>query len=363
MMTTVNRKNPAPTIRAVASEAGVSVATVSAVINQTRFVSAETARRVNDAVKRSGYRPNRLARGLSTRQTKTIGIVMPTILSPIAPLLLKSAADVLHEHGFAVLFSNTEMKATREEQAIELMFDSQVDGLLVVPASETLESLKLFADARKPVVLLLHGLQGASGCDVIRSGNFKGSLDAVNHLIGQGAQRIAVLALPLVSESEKDRMDGFRTGILAAGRTLDPELIREGAPSESGASEQHGYQETLKLMNLENPPDAIFAMNQYMAIGSLSALKELGLRIPTDVALVGYDDLIWTRNLEPPMSVVAQQVELIGRMGATRLVRRLAENHQHGPAESVTVDTQLIIRASSNRGARTPSIDTENTPK
>lgn len=363
MMTTVNQKNAAPTIRAVAREAGVSVATVSAVINQTRFVSAETTRRVDEAVKRSGYRTNRLARGLSTRQTKTIGIVMPTILSPIAPLLLKSAADVLHEHGFAVLFSNTEMQATREEQAIELMFDSQVDGLLVVAASESLESLKLFADARKPVVLLLHGLRGASGCDVIRSGNFKGSLDAVNHLIDQGAQRIAVLALPMASESEKDRMDGFRTGILAAGRTLEPELIRVGAPSESGASEQHGYQETLKLMKLEKPPDAIFAMNQYMAIGSLSALKELGLRIPTDVALVGYDDLIWTRNLEPPLSVVAQQVELIGRMGATRLVRRLAEEHHHGPPESVTVDTQLIIRASSNRSARTPSIDTENSQK
>ncbi|MFI5086570.1 MAG: substrate-binding domain-containing protein, partial [Actinomycetales bacterium] len=274
----------------------------------------------------------------------------------------KSAAEVLHEHGYAVLFSNTEMQTTWEEQAIELMFDSQVDGLLVVPATETLESLKLFADARKPVVLLLHGLEGASGCDVIRSGNFKGSLDAVNHLIGQGAQRIAVLALPLVSESEKDRMAGFRTGILAAGRTLDPGLIRVGAPSESGASERHGYQETLTLMGLENPPDAIFAMNQYMAIGALSALKELGLRIPADVALVGYDDLIWTRNLEPPMSVVAQQVELIGRMGATRLVRRLADNSAGEPAESVTVDTQLIIRASSNRGARTPSTDTEISP-
>jgi DNA-binding LacI/PurR family transcriptional regulator len=103
-------------------------------------------------------------------------------------------------------------------------------------------------------------------------------------------------------------------------------------------------------------------MNQYMAIGALSALKELGLRIPADVALVGYDDLIWTRNLEPPMSVVAQQVELIGRMGATRLVRRLADNSAGEPAESVTVDTQLIIRASSNRGARTPSTDTEISP-
>jgi LacI family transcriptional regulator len=362
MMTAVNRGKAAPTIRGVAQEAGVSVATVSAVINQTRFVSAETTRRVNEAIRRSGYRPNRLARGLSTQETKTIGIVMPTILSPIAPLLLKSAADVLHEHGFAVLFSNTEMKTAWEEQAIELMFDSQVDGLLVVPASETLESIRLFINAGKPVVLLLHGLQGASGCDVVRSGNFKGSLDAVNHLIGQGAQRIAVLALPLVSESEKDRMEGFRTGILAAGRTLDPELIRVGVPSESGASEQHGYEETLKLMSLESPPDAIFAMNQYMAIGCLTALKELGRRIPEDVALVGYDDLIWTKSLEPPMSVVGQQVELIGRLGATMLVRRLTEDARHGSPESVTIDAQLIVRASSNRDASIPT-KTGNAPR
>ena len=104
-------------------------------------------------------------------------------------------------------------------------------------------------------------------------------------------------------------------------------------------------------MDLDSPPDAIFAMNQYMAIGALAALKERGLRIPSDVALVGYDDLIWTQNLEPPMSVVAQQVELIGRMGATRLVHRLTEGTSQGPVESVTVDTRLIIRASSNRGA------------
>lgn len=340
-----------PTIRSVAAEAGVSVATVSAVINGTRYVSQETSRRVHEAITRSGYRPNRLARGLSTHTTNTVGVVMPTILSPIAPVLFKSAAEVLHSHGISVLFSNTELSTTLEAQAVELMADSQVDGLLVVPTGERLDCLKLFSDAGKPVVLLLHGVEGAAACDVIRSGNFKGSLEAVEHLVSRGARRVAVLALPLVSESEKDRMNGFRTGMLSAGLSLDPDLIRLGAPSESGSSEQHGYDQTRQLMALDDPPDAIFAMNQYMAIGSLSALKELGVRVPTDVALVGYDDLIWTRHLEPPMSVIAQQPEVIGRLGATRLINRLAEKDVHAPPESVTVDTRLVVRASSDRAA------------
>jgi len=341
-----------PTIRSVAADADVSVATVSAVINGTRYVSQETARRVHDAIARSGYRPNRLARGLSTRQTQTVGVVMPTILSPIAPLLFKSATEVLHDHGFAVLFSNTELQTTLEDQAIELMADSQVDGILVVPTGERLNSLRLFTQAGKPVVLMLHGVDDAPGCDVVRSGNFKGSFDAAEHLVSQGAQRIAVLTLPPVSESEKERMNGFRAGLLSTGLGLDQSLVRVGAPSESGTSEKHGYAETRKLMGLEHPPDAIFAMNQYMAIGALSALKQMGARVPCDVALVGYDDLTWTKHLEPSLSVIAQQPEVIGRLAASRLIHRLADQGSHSPPESVTVDTRLIIRASSDRGVR-----------
>lgn len=342
-------QKPAPTIRSVAADAGVSVATVSAVLNGTRYVSEETTRRVQDAIDRSGYRPNRLARGLSTHRTQTVGVVMPTILSPIAPLLFKSAAEVLHEHGFSVLFSNTELQSNLEEQAVELMADSQVDGILVVPTGERLEVVKLFTDAGKPVVLLLHGAQGAPGCDVIRSGNFKGAFDAAGHLVSQGARRIAVLALPEVSESERERMNGFRSGLLSAGLDLDESLVRVGLPSESGASEGHGYDETRALMALPDPPDAIFAMNQYMAIGALSALKELGVQVPGEVMVIGYDDLIWTRHLEPALSVIAQQPEVIGRLGASRLIQRLAEQGHRAPPESVTVDTRLLVRASSDR--------------
>lgn len=345
----MTKKKPAPTIRSVAADAGVSVATVSAVINGTRYVSNETTRRVQSAIARSGYRPNRLARSLSTHRTQTVGVVMPTILSPIAPLLFKSAAEVLHAHGLSVLFSNTELRTSLEEQAIELMADSQVDGMLVVPTGERLDAVKLFTDAGKPVVLLLHGAQGTPACDVIRSGNFKGAFDAVGHLVGQGARRIGVLALPPVSESEKERMNGFRAGLLAAGFPLEESLVRVGVPSESGASEIHGYDETRSLMSLPEPPDAIFAMNQYMAIGVLSALRDLQARVPEDVLVVGYDDLIWTRHLGPALSVVAQQPEVIGRLGASRLIQRLAEQGQRTPPESVTVDTRLLVRASSDR--------------
>lgn len=337
------------TIRQVAAAAGVSIATVSAVINQTRFVSAEARQRVEDAISATGYRPNRLAQSLSTRTTKTVGILMPTILSPVSPALLKSATDVLRGHGYSVLFANSEMKSTWEKEATELMFDSQVAGLLVVPASGESPALELFRKAGKPVVLMLHGLKTTHGHDVIRSGNFKGSMDAVTHLIGQGCRRVAVLALPSDTESEEERLSGYRTAIGAAGLPLDPELIRVGEPSESGTSEEHGYAQTRQLMALPNPPDAIFAMNQYMAIGCLSALKDLDVRVPEDVALVGYDDLVWTKHLEPPLSVVSQQIETIGRIAATHLIHRLTHDGEPDPTESITVDAQFVMRASSDR--------------
>jgi LacI family transcriptional regulator len=343
----LNRRS---TIRQVAAEAGVSIATVSAVVNRNRYVSAETASRVEEAIARTGYRPNRLAQSLSTRTTKTIGILMPTILSPVSPALLKAATDVLRANGYAALFANTEMRASQENEAAELMFDSQVAGLLLVPANGTAPALDLFRKAGKPVVLMLHGLRGADGYDVIRSGNFKGSLDAVTHLISQGSRRIAVLALPSDTESEEERLAGYRTALLAAGLAPDSDLIRLGEPSESGTSEELGYIQTRRLMEQPDPPDAIFAMNQYMAIGSLSALKELSIRIPEDVALVGYDDLVWTKHLEPPLSTVSQQVETIGRLAASRLLYRLTEGEVRSPAESITVDAQFVTRASSDRG-------------
>ena len=331
----------------------MSIATVSAVINQTRFVSADAKRRVEDAIASTGYRPNRLAQSLSTRTTKTVGILMPTILSPVSPALLKSATDVLRAHGYSVLFANSEMRSTWETEATELMFDSQVAGLLVVPAGGESPALELFRKAGKPVVLMLHGLKTAHGHDVIRSGNFKGSMDAVTHLIDQGCRRVAVLALPSDTESEEERLAGYRAAIGAAGLDLDPDLVRVGEPSESGTSEEHGYEQTRRLMALPAPPDGIFAMNQYMAIGSLTALKELGVRVPDDVALVGYDDLIWTRHLEPPLSVVSQQIEAIGRIAATHLIHRLTHDGEPEPTESITVDAQFVIRASSDRKTTT----------
>lgn len=338
-----------PTIRQVAARSGVSIATVSAVINSTRYVSADTAARVNAAIAAIGYRPNRLARGLSSSKTRTIGILMPTILSPTAPLLLKSASDALHAHGFSVMFSNTEMHASWEMEATEFMFDSQVDGLLTVPATGDSSALELFSRARKPVVLMLHGIKGNTTYDVVRSGNFKGSFDAVSHLIDQGSTRVALLALPPDTLSETERIDGYKTALMAAGMTPEPELIQVGAPSESGLSERDGFDLTRKLMELPSPPDAIFAMNQYMAIGCLAALKELRLRVPDDIAVVGYDDLIWTKHLQPALSTVSQQIEEIGRLAAERLIHRLNYGEEPVTATSITVDTKLIIRASSDR--------------
>jgi LacI family transcriptional regulator len=337
------------TIRQVATEAGVSVATISAVITGNRRVSEATRRKVMDAIGRTGYRPNRLAQSLSTQRTKTVGVLMPTILSPVSPALFRAATDVLHANGYSALFANTEMHASLENEATELMFDSQVAGLLLVPAKGTAPALDLFRRAGKPVVLMLHGLKGTDAYDVVGSGNFKGSFDAVTHLVGQGCRRIAILALPSDTDSEEQRLAGYKTALLAAGLPVDPQLMRTGEPSESGSSDEQGFVLTQQLMALPEPPDAIFAMNQYMAIGSLAALKASGRRVPDDVALVGYDDLVWTRHLEPALSTVAQQVETIGRMAAARLVERLESDGYQDPPEAITVDTQFILRASSDR--------------
>lgn len=338
------------TNRDVAALARVSVATVSAVVNGTRYVSPETTKRVRAAIAELGYRPNRLARSLSTRTTRLVGLVVPSVLSPIMPLLFKAAEEELHAGGYSVLFANSEMSLDVEADVLGRLFDLQVDGLLLVPTTNRPQLLERFEAVTRPVVVMLNRIEQPARVDVVESGNYAGSRAAVEHLLEQGCARIATLALPPATPSERERIEAYYDALRGRGITPEDDLVRWGTHSESWSSEVFGYSETAALCALPTPPDGIFAMNQFMAVGALRALHERGVRVPDEVAIVGYDDFVWTSQLDPPLSVVAQKVEEVARLAARMLVERLTgANGSDVPPRSTRIETELIVRRSSLR--------------
>lgn len=340
------------TNRDVAALAGVSVATVSAVVNGTRYVSPQTTTRVRAAIEELGYRPNRLARSLSTRTTRLVGLVVPSVLSPIMPLVFKAAEEELHAGGYSVVFANSEMSPHLEEEVLGRLFDLQVDGLLLVPTTNRPQLLERFEAVTRPVVVMLNRFEQPARVDAVESGNYTGSRAAVEHLLEQGCARIATLALPPTTPSERERIDAYYDALAAHGLAREDDLIRWGAHSESWSSEAFGYSETKALWALSAPPDGIFAMNQFMAVGALRALHELAVRVPDQVAIVGYDDFVWTSQLDPPLSVVSQKVEEVARLGARWLVQRLAGGEGSDvPPRATRIETELIVRRSSLRRA------------
>ncbi|MCL4466885.1 MAG: LacI family transcriptional regulator [Chloroflexi bacterium] len=351
------------TMRDVAARAGVSTATVSLVLSKSRFVSEQLTRRVMDAVDELGYRPNDVARSLRRQSTETVGVLIPTILSPFYPAVLKEIDDVLSANGLSMLFANTKEEVESERALISLMQEKRVDGLLISPyASVNTPLLERLVSEGTPVVTFHRGI-AAGRLDCVTWDDYGGSYEAVRHLVQLGRRRIAILtSLPLsgVSASpdapwDPDQPDvsanlprllGYEAALRDAGVALDPALYLVGGTSERRMAASRGKEAVLRAMRRGSPPDAVFATNSSMAIGVLEGAAEVGIRIPEDLAVVGYDENPWTARLSPPLSVVARDGALLGSEAARLLFRRLKERRS-GPPETIALPTRLIVRASS----------------
>ncbi|MGA5323747.1 LacI family DNA-binding transcriptional regulator [Streptomyces seoulensis] len=323
-------------IKDVAAAAGVSVATVSRVLNAHPSVSADARSRVLAAVAALGYRPNAVARSLRTDQTHALGLVIGDVLNPYFTELARSVEEAARALGYSVIIGNADERPDLQDHHVRTLLDRRIDGLLVSPAPGDSPLLLDAARAGTPVVFVDRWIPGAE-VPVVRADGRRAVRDLVAHLHLLGHRRLAIIAGPAGTTTGSERVAAFRDALAAYGLPLTDELIGHGDfQAASGRRVTEGF------LDLPEPPDAVFAADNLMALGALDAIRARGLRMPDDIALAVFDDIPWFVHTDPPITAIAQPTGDLGRAAVRALVDRI----EGRTAESVTLDARLVVRRS-----------------
>jgi LacI family transcriptional regulator len=337
-----------PTMRDVSALAGVSLKTVSRVVNGVSTVDPALASRVTDAAAKLGYRPNLTASNLrrSDRRTATIGMLVEDSANPFSASLMRAVENVAHKRGVVVLVGSLDEDAVRERELSSALIDRRVDGLIIVPCGQDHSYLQsersagtrfVFVD-REPKLL---------DADAVVSDNFAGADTAVRHLLERGHRRIGYLGDRTSISTAAQRLAGYRHALEVAHVELDETIVGSEVSTENEA-----IVATTRMLELPDPPTAIFASQNIVTIGASRALRQLG--VEDSVALVGFDDFPLADLLRPGISVIAQDIERLGGLAAEILFRRL--DGDESPSQTHVVPTRLITRGS----GEIPLVETTN---
>jgi LacI family transcriptional regulator len=339
-----SRRAVSTTIREVAALAGVSIKTVSRVINDGGHVSDATRRQVLRAVERLDYRPNALARGLVTGRSRSLGLVIADVVNPFFPPLVRAVEDAAAARGYNVILCDTDEDPDRERTVISVLLQRYVDGLILCASRSPTAALRRLGDAGIPLVLINRTLAHRRVAAVVAD-SAAGARCAMSHLLDLGHRRIAYLVGPRASFSHRSRLRGYRQALAECGIPYDPDLVAGGVTSLGAGREAMAV-----LLTLPIPPTAVFAFDDLMAIGAVEELQRRGRRVPEDVAMVGFDDIDLAGYLSPPLSTVAQPKAEMGRLAANRLLDMIETATVPVP-RTLTMVPELVVRQSCG-GAR-----------
>ncbi len=326
------------TIREVAQAAGVSYATVSHVLNNTRFVSPETRERVVAAMNELDYRPNALARSLRSGKTNTLGLILPDSSNPFFAEIGRSIEDAAFELGYNLFLCNTEGDVERERVYVDALSKKQVDGIIFVAAGDQVDSLNSLLSQEMPVIMIDRDLPNIE-VDAVLTDNQHGGYLATRHLIELGHRRIACIRGPSSVTPSGERVVGYRQALEEAGIAYDESLVIRGDYHPDSA-----VRATYHLLDLDEPPTAIFALNDLMAVGVLHAAAKAGCRVPQELAVIGYDDIELASFTTPSLSTIAQPKSAIGYQTAHILAKRIADGNN--PPCRTILSPKLIMRGS-----------------
>ena len=326
------------TITEIAKAAGVSVATVSRALTQSKHpMSEDTRQRIIRLADELGYQPNLVARSLRTDRTLTIGLIVENILSPFIPPIIRGVQDYLKPHGYFSIIINSDWDPDIETDAILAFNNRQIDGIIFVETwHRTSKRIREMTD--KPFVFV-HRVFNSHGNNSVVPDDLWGAHLAVEHLAKLGHRRIAFISGPKDWDASKNRHKGYQEELEQCGISYDPLLVEEGDWEVQG-----GYCSTQALMSKSNPPTAIFAGNDLMALGAIYALQQDGLRVPNDVAVVGYDNRNFTGFVQPAISTVTLPCYDMGEASARLLVQILKEEIEI--SSTLEVRGELIVRQS-----------------
>jgi LacI family transcriptional regulator len=325
-------------IRDVAKRAGVAPITVSRVINNSGYTSQATREIVEAAVKELGYIPNTLARGLRSKQTKTLALVVTDITNPFFTLMARGVEDVAGASNYTVIYCNTDESEEKEEKYVNLLAQRQVDGVLLVPSCGKVKTIKFLLSNKINVVALDRRVSGVK-IDSVRSDSEDGAYRLVMLLIGLGHQQIAMITGPMDVSTSVDRVAGYRRALIESG-------LGDNEQVYYGEFNQHcGYEFTQQAMTRSPKPTAIFGANNFIAIGITQALRDSRLDVPGDVSVVAFDDLPEAMLVSPFLTFVAQPAYEMGRMATELLLKRIS-GELSGATQKLVLPTAIIERGS-----------------
>jgi LacI family transcriptional regulator len=329
------------TIRDVAKAADASTATVSHVLNRSRFVSVDTKRRVEEAIRTLNYRPHSVARSLRRSRTSTIGVMVSDIANPFFADLVLGVEDVIHRDagGYNFILCNTEESQEKEFMYFDVLSEKRIDGLILAPAGGNDEVIKNLMAQGLPLVCVDREIAGVE-VDTIVVDNREAALTVVRHMVAVGHRRIAVLRARLNATSIDERVSRYVDALTEAGLTP-----RARDMVESASNVDDACRIVSDLLKGKERPGALFCTDNFMTLGAMRAIAEMGFHCPADIAVAGIDDLSWTAGFRPRLTVIAQPGRAMGREAARLLLDRIAKRRTDGPIRKM-LPTELHVRDS-----------------
>ncbi|MFZ4451244.1 LacI family DNA-binding transcriptional regulator [Salibacterium aidingense] len=328
------------TIKDVAKKAGVSISTVSRVLNGYGNVNKETNELVRKAVEEVGYSPNAIARSLRSRSTKTIGLIVNNILNPIYSLMAQAIEDTAREYGYQLLLCNSGANSEYEKVYLDGLYEKKVDGIIIAPTGQNKEKINSFIKSGIPVIQVDRVIEGLEA-DAVVTNNRSAAYEMVSRIIENGYKKIALIVGVQTITTGMERMTGYFSALAENNINANSEYIKVGHFDENT-----GFDAMNELLSLPNPPEAVFVCNNLMAKGAMMAVRENNISIPSQLSFCMFDDPDWAAMNVPSITAVKQPTYEIGTKAAKLLINRVNnQNKEQKPVHEV-IDSKIIIRDS-----------------
>jgi LacI family transcriptional regulator len=308
-------------------------------VNNKPDINKDTKRAILQTAEKLGYRPNRLARGLRSNKTYTIGVIVADISNPFFGAVVKGIQDEAQKHNYSIILQGSDEEYDKEVEAIQVMLAERVDGLLITPVQARTETIKRLGESDLPFVLLARQFDDLDA-DYVVPDNVRGGFLATEHLISLGHERIALVNAPLCISSAKNRLKGYKKALTQYGIDIDESLITSQALTAKA-----GYRAVEPMLRRRDRPTAVFTYSDFVAFGVMKAIRGLGLRIPEDIAVVGFDDIEFSTCLEVPLTTIRSPKEELGRKAIMVLNQKLTGGGSDDDRK-VTMGVSLIVRRS-----------------
>jgi DNA-binding LacI/PurR family transcriptional regulator len=332
-------------IKDIAKLARVSHPTVSRALQNSPLVNRATAAKIRKIAEAAGYRPSAVARGLVTRRTRTVGLVVTTVADPFASAVAYGVEQAANDHGYAVFLANSNANAEHERKVVQALAERRVDGIIVTSSRVGSDYLPLLAQLNVPMVLVNDQYPGEFVHSVMIA-NEDGSRAATAHLIELGHRRIAYVGDRSGYQTDTERREGYKQALEHAGIPFDAELAVHGDGRAEGAAEA-----MTALLKLAEKPTAVCCYNDMTALGAIRAIRARGLRVPEDVSVTGFDDLFFAEYLEPPLTTVRQPMRRMGEMAMENLLKLMSGEDS---VAQVKVEAELVVRKSTGKVGMNP---------